>query len=167
MNISPCVSSASPYEGHRFPAEIISHCVWLYFRFSLSFRDVEEMMASAVSWSPTKRFGNGVRSSDSRTPNACVQGEGTLATGGISMKSFLRFRASCSIYGAPSIRTAMCSTSSFVATEQTGRQEVLSQAIERTSVRPTCDHHRQTPQLCGGQGGNDAFGGAPTPRQAE
>jgi putative transposase len=45
MNISPCVSSASPYKGHRFPAEIISHCVWLYFRFSLSFRDVEEMMA--------------------------------------------------------------------------------------------------------------------------
>jgi putative transposase len=45
MNISPCVSSASPYKGHRFPAEIISHCVWLYFRFSVSFRDVEEMMA--------------------------------------------------------------------------------------------------------------------------
>ena len=30
---------------HRFPAEIISHCVWLYFRFSLSFRKIEEMMA--------------------------------------------------------------------------------------------------------------------------
>ena len=30
---------------HRFPAEIISHCVWLYFRFALSFRDVEEMLA--------------------------------------------------------------------------------------------------------------------------
>lgn len=29
---------------HRFPAEIISHCVWLYFRFSLSYRDIEEMM---------------------------------------------------------------------------------------------------------------------------
>ena len=26
-------------------AEIISHCVWLYFRFALSFRDVEEMLA--------------------------------------------------------------------------------------------------------------------------
>jgi putative transposase len=24
------------YRGHRFPTEIISHCVWLYFRFSLS-----------------------------------------------------------------------------------------------------------------------------------
>ena len=33
------------YFRHRFPAEIISHCVWLYFRFSLSFRDIEEMMA--------------------------------------------------------------------------------------------------------------------------
>jgi len=33
------------YHRHRFPAEIISHCVWLYFRFPLSFRDVEEMLA--------------------------------------------------------------------------------------------------------------------------
>jgi len=36
---------ASPYKRHRFPAEIISHCVWLYFRFCLSYRDVEELMA--------------------------------------------------------------------------------------------------------------------------
>src|SRR6266545_2414743 len=36
---------ASRYHRHRFPAEIISHCVWLYFRFALSFRDVEEMLA--------------------------------------------------------------------------------------------------------------------------
>jgi putative transposase len=33
------------YKRHRFPAEIISHCVWLYFRFCLSYRDVEELMA--------------------------------------------------------------------------------------------------------------------------
>ena len=45
MNTPPHVSSVSHYKGHRFPAEIISHCVWLYFRFSLSFRDVDEMMA--------------------------------------------------------------------------------------------------------------------------
>ena len=35
----------SLYHRHRFPAEIISHCVWLYFCFPLSFRDVEEMLA--------------------------------------------------------------------------------------------------------------------------
>ena len=33
------------YHRHRYPAEIINHCVWLYFRFALSYRDVEEMMA--------------------------------------------------------------------------------------------------------------------------
>jgi putative transposase len=32
------------YKGFRFPVEIISHCVWLYYRFPLSFREVEEMM---------------------------------------------------------------------------------------------------------------------------
>ncbi|MDH6711091.1 putative transposase [Kitasatospora sp. MAA19] len=39
------MESASPsYRGHRYPVEIIAHCVWLYFRFPLSFREVEELM---------------------------------------------------------------------------------------------------------------------------
>ncbi|GAB2463249.1 IS6 family transposase [Streptomyces incanus] len=39
------MGDASPlYKGHRYPVEIISHCVWLYFRFPLSFREVEELM---------------------------------------------------------------------------------------------------------------------------
>ena len=32
------------YRGYRFPPEIISHAVWLYHRFSLSFRDVEDLL---------------------------------------------------------------------------------------------------------------------------
>jgi len=32
------------YKGHRYPAEIIAHCVWLYHRFPLSFREVEELL---------------------------------------------------------------------------------------------------------------------------
>src|SRR5258707_10316888 len=39
-------TSESLYRRHRFPSDIISHCVWLYFRFSLSFRDAEELMSS-------------------------------------------------------------------------------------------------------------------------
>ena len=35
-----------PDAGHRFPAEVISHAVWLYFRFPLSLRMVEEMLAA-------------------------------------------------------------------------------------------------------------------------
>ena len=33
------------FKRHRFPAEVIRHAVWLYFRFTLSLRDVEEMLA--------------------------------------------------------------------------------------------------------------------------
>src|SRR5690349_14105097 len=36
----------SRYTGYRFPPEIISHAVWLYFRFPLSLRMVEEMLAA-------------------------------------------------------------------------------------------------------------------------
>src|SRR3954470_7475602 len=39
-------AAKSPYAGYRFPAEVISHAVWLYFRFPLSLRMVEEMLAA-------------------------------------------------------------------------------------------------------------------------
>ena len=39
-------SVRSAYAGYRFPPEIISHAVWLYFRFPLSLRMVEEMLAA-------------------------------------------------------------------------------------------------------------------------
>src|SRR5215468_7896833 len=36
--------ATTKYKNHRFPVEIISHAVWLYFRFCLSFREVEELL---------------------------------------------------------------------------------------------------------------------------
>ncbi len=36
----------SPFAGQQFPVEIITGAVWLYHRFSLSFRDNEEMLAA-------------------------------------------------------------------------------------------------------------------------
>jgi putative transposase len=39
-------TSSLPYAGYRFPAESIGHAVWLYERFSLSYRDVEELLAA-------------------------------------------------------------------------------------------------------------------------
>jgi len=38
-------NAAPNYKRHRFPPEIIGHAVWLYFRFALSYRDVEELLA--------------------------------------------------------------------------------------------------------------------------
>jgi len=37
--------AAPNYKRHRFPPQIIAHAVWLYFRFALSYRDVEELLA--------------------------------------------------------------------------------------------------------------------------
>ena len=33
------------YKRHRFPAAIIQHAVWLYYRFNLSQRDIEDLLA--------------------------------------------------------------------------------------------------------------------------
>jgi putative transposase len=34
------------YPGYRYPSQVISHAVWLYHRFTLSFRDIEELLAA-------------------------------------------------------------------------------------------------------------------------
>jgi len=36
---------ASPCRRHRFPPEIVQHSVWLYYRFNLSHRDIEDLLA--------------------------------------------------------------------------------------------------------------------------
>ena len=54
------MTTAMPsYKGHRYPVEIINHCVWLYFRFPLSFREVEELMLERgvmVSYETVRRW---------------------------------------------------------------------------------------------------------------
>ena len=51
---------AATYPGHRFPAEIIGHAVWLYHVFSLSLRDVELILAErgiAVTHESIRQWG--------------------------------------------------------------------------------------------------------------
>jgi putative transposase len=83
--------SASDYKGYRFPPVIISHCVWLYFRFSLSFRDVEELMAergivltyeTVRQW--CQKFGSSassvLRGLEMRLPQSDVPSSGRLSS---------------------------------------------------------------------------------------
>ena len=53
------------YKGHRYPAEIIAHCVWLYHRLPLSLREVEELMLVRGVIVSTRRSGSGAPSSGS------------------------------------------------------------------------------------------------------
>lgn len=53
-------SRAVSYKRHRFPQQIISNAVWLYFRFPLSLRLVEEMLLErgvVVSYETIRRWG--------------------------------------------------------------------------------------------------------------
>ena len=49
------------YKGYRFPPEIIQQSIWLYVRFTLSFRDVEDLLAERgimVSYETVRRWVN-------------------------------------------------------------------------------------------------------------
>ena len=49
------------YSGYRFPPEIIRQAIWLYLRFTLSLRDVEDLLAErgiAVSYETVRRWVN-------------------------------------------------------------------------------------------------------------
>jgi len=59
------MKNTNMYLGYRYPAQIISHAVWLYHRFTLSFRDIEELLAArgiTVSYETIRnwclKFGN-------------------------------------------------------------------------------------------------------------
>ena len=52
-------NSRSRYHGHRFPPHIISYAVWVYHRFCVSFRDVEDLLAERgiiVSYEAVRRW---------------------------------------------------------------------------------------------------------------
>jgi len=124
-------SSASLYHRHHFPNEIISHCVWLYFRFALSFRDVEEMLAM-----------RGVSLSHETVREWCLKFGQTYANG-LRHRSprpgdqwhldevFLKINGRVHYLGVPWIRMATCWISWFRAGGTRRQQRSLSQAIKK------------------------------------
>ena len=72
------------YKNHRFPGEVIRHGVWLYYRFPLSYRDVQEIScSSAASTSLMKPFASGVWSLGRTTLTNYLTGARSQATNGI------------------------------------------------------------------------------------
>ena len=60
------------FARHQFPPAIIRRAVWLYARFTLSYRDVEDLLAERGWMSPTKRCGDGCRSSGRSVQRNCA-----------------------------------------------------------------------------------------------
>jgi hypothetical protein len=112
------------YKGYRFPPEIISHCVWLYYRFGVSLRDVSELMlARGIEVSHeavrlwTLRFGTEYARRLKRTRGACsniwhldelclmISGS-AVGCGGPSMMPAMCSTSWCNAAGAPGPRSA-------------------------------------------------------------
>ncbi len=129
------------YKHHRFPPEIIAHAVWLYFRFPLSLRLVEEMLLErgiVVSYETVRRW---ALKSDRRTLAASGARDQTVATFGISTRSRSRFVARSTGSGGRLIRTAVCSMKSSNAARHQGRQALTEASLAQAgSPAPTDDH---------------------------
>ena len=107
------------YHRHRFPPEIIQHAIWLYLRFTLSYRDVEELLAERgldLSYETVRRwvlkFGPAIarqlRQRRPRPSNRWHLDEMVVRIAGIS--------------GVPSITKARCSTCWFSAVATLGQR---------------------------------------------
>ncbi len=85
LHFAVAETPAPDYKRHRFPPEIISHAVWLYSRFALSYRDAEELLTERgviVTYESIRRwcgkFGQ-------TTPTSCAARRPGPATGSIML----------------------------------------------------------------------------------
>ena len=89
------------YHGYRFPPDIISHAVWLYHRFGVSFRDVEDLLAQrGIERCPTKRSGCGA----SRSVQYTLAGSSVDRAGWATSGTWTR--SSSTIHGLPALSLA-------------------------------------------------------------
>jgi putative transposase len=154
--------AVSLYKGYRFPSVIISHCVWLYFRFSLSFRDSEELMAERgiILTSETIRqwclkfgqtYANELRRRRPRCGDKWHLDEVSLKING---KQHYLWRA---VDQHGNVLDILVQS----RRNKNAEKRVLPQTAQRLAIRATCDHHRQAGQLCRSETRNPAWRGAP------
>jgi hypothetical protein len=100
------------YRRHRFPSSIIQHAIWLYLRFTMSYRDVEDLLAERgvdLSYETIRRW---VLKFGPPSPSDCGAVDRAPVPVGTSTRWWFGSAATryISISGAPSITKAKSST---------------------------------------------------------
>jgi len=101
------------YRRHRFPSTIIQHAIWLYLRFTLSYRDVEELLAERgfeISYETVRRW---VLKFGPLIARELRQGRPARARDGTLTRWSFGLPGNGCTYGAPSITRGRSSTCSF------------------------------------------------------
>src|SRR4051794_38566950 len=150
-------SARTRYAGYRFPAEIIGHAVWLYFRFPLGLRMVEELLAARgiiVSHETVRQwarkfgqpFANQIRRRLPRVGDKWHLDEGVLKIAGV--KHWL-WRA---VDQAGVVLDVLVQR----RRKQASRQAAAAQTAEEADAAAPCHDHRQACQLRRGKAGDHA-----------
>lgn len=145
------------HAGARFPIEIISHTVWLYYRFSPSFHDIEEMLAArgvAVAYGSIrhwrlkfgKQFANGIRRRQGRPGDIWHPDEMSVSIDGVRHHLW---RAVDQDDDGLDI---------LVRKKRNGycRQAIFPETAEKAALRAEADFHRQARPPWSGSHGADA-----------
>ena len=146
------ISPAPSYHGYRFPPDIIAHAVWLYFRFSLSFRDVEDLLAQrgiTVTYETIRRW---CRTFGRAYARRLRQRRGRLGDTWYLDELFVTLNGRQQyLWRAVDEDGDPAGHPRAVASESACRGAVLPVVAEATRPRPAPADHRQTPQLRGGR----------------
>ena len=93
------MKNSNIYAGYRYPAQIISLAVWLYHRFTLSFRDIEELLSTREIFVSDETIRQWCKKYGSIYCNQIKKSRGQLVILGIWMKFLLRLMAYCITFG--------------------------------------------------------------------
>lgn len=110
------------FKRHRFPADVIRHAVWLYFRFTLSFRDVEKLLPQRgieVSYETVRCWTIMLRPQIAAKLRLAAH---RPSHDGISTRWSATLAENASICGAPSTTKARCSISLFRSAATTAQR---------------------------------------------
>ena len=151
------------YAGYRYPAELISYAVWLHFRFPLSLRMVEEMLAArgiSVTYETIRRwslkfgreFANRIQRRAPRRGDKWHLDEVVISIAG---KKHWLWRA---VDQAGVVLDVLVQQ----PPRQEGSQTPVAQTAEEAGTCTACFDHRQAEKLCRGQAGDHARRRAPS-----
>ena len=156
------------YSGYRFPAVIISHCTWLYFRFALSYRDVAEMMAErgvTVSYETIREWSRKFGGPYARWMRAK---RGRLGDRWHLDEVFLTINGKLQyLWRAVDQDGDVLDILVQPRRHKNVAKKFFRKLLKGFQSRPTFHRHRQAAQLRSSQGRSPAFGGASAARQAE
>ena len=153
-------SQAPSYHGYRFPSEIISHAVWLYYRFALSFRDVEDLLAQrhiTVTYETIRQWCLTFGPDYARTFRRRRGQQGDtwhLDELFVTLNGRQQY-----LWRAVDEDGDMLDILGAIAPESSRRGTVLSEIAETARRGAAPADHRQAPQLSGGLPHGDAVGG--------